>query len=256
MWLFCRMTKNGSQHSEDHFDVKKAGRPLYRIFTAVPPHYDLVNRIFTLKLDERWRKMAAREILAENPAKVMDLCTGTGDLALRIAKVADDKTEITGYDYSQPMLDLARKKAAREGKTGIRFINGDAAEMPFPDDYFDSIGIAFAFRNLTFKNHDTQKFLKEIHRVLRQGGRFVIIESSQPKYGWLKFLFRLWTRFFVYPVGSIVSGNRSAYKYLSHSVINYFRPEEICELLKRSGFSQVNFRRLTGGISALHIAVK
>jgi demethylmenaquinone methyltransferase / 2-methoxy-6-polyprenyl-1,4-benzoquinol methylase len=248
--------KEGSQYPENPFNMRSASRPLYRIFTAVPPSYDLINRIFTMRLDERWRKLAAKDILAENPAKIMDLCTGTGDLAIRLAKMTDGRTDITGYDYSQPMLDLALKKAARAGKAEIRFIQGDAAEMPFPDDYFDSIGIAFAFRNLTFKNHDTKRFLKEIHRVLRPGGRFVIVESSQPKYVWLRFLFRLWTRFFVFPVGSIVSGNGPAYKYLSYSVIHYYKPEEVCELLMGFGFSKVNYKRLAGGISALHIAVK
>src|SRR5512136_3089773 len=142
------MTEKTPQHPENPFELKRKGRPLYRIFTAVPPSYDLINRIFTLRLDERWRKIATEEILAENPAKIMDLCTGTGDLAVRLAKMTDGKAEITGYDYSQPMLDLAHKKAARAGKGQIRFIKGDAAEMPFPENYFDSIGIAFAFRNL------------------------------------------------------------------------------------------------------------
>jgi demethylmenaquinone methyltransferase / 2-methoxy-6-polyprenyl-1,4-benzoquinol methylase len=251
----CMMKKN-TRHLENPFDLKRKGRPLYRIFAAVPPSYDLINRIFTLRLDERWRKIAARDILAGNPARIMDLCTGTGDLAVRLAKMTDGKTEIIGYDYSQPMLDLAHKKAVRAGMGKIRFVPGDAAEMPFLDNCFDSIGIAFAFRNLTFNNHDTERFLKEIHRVLKPGGPFVIVESSQPRYGWLKFLFRLWTQFFVYPVGSIVSGNKPAYKYLAYSVINYYEPEEICKLLKEFGFREVNFKRLTWGISALHIAVK
>jgi len=128
--------------------------------------------------------------------------------------------------------------------------------MPYPDGHFDAIGIAFAFRNLTFKNYDTPKFLAEIFRVLKPGGKFVIIESSQPKWGWLRVLFRAWTKYFVYPVGSLVSGNRPAYKYLSYSVIHYYKPEEICDLLKGYGFSEVTFQRLTGGISALHVAVK
>jgi demethylmenaquinone methyltransferase/2-methoxy-6-polyprenyl-1,4-benzoquinol methylase len=128
--------------------------------------------------------------------------------------------------------------------------------MPFSDNYFDSIGIAFAFRNLTFKNFDTPKFLHEIHRVLKPGGRFVIIESSQPKWGWLKMLFRAWTKYFVYPIGGLISGNRPAYKYLSYSVIHYYQPEEICDLLKDHGFSEVTFKRLTGGVAALHVAVK
>lgn len=235
---------------------KKKERPLYKIFTAVPPSYDLINRIFTLTLDEKWRKKAAGECLAENPLQVMDLCTGTGDLAVRLAKMGSGKVKITGYDYSQPMLDLAQKKALKKGVPVIDFRQGDAAAMPFPDNYFDSIGIAFAFRNLTFKNYDTPKFLKEIFRVLKPGGRFVIIESSQPRWRWLKVLFRGWTRFFVYPIGGLISGNRPAYKYLSYSVIHYYQPEEICDLLKEHGFSSVNFKRLTGGVAALHVAVK
>jgi demethylmenaquinone methyltransferase/2-methoxy-6-polyprenyl-1,4-benzoquinol methylase len=234
----------------------KEGRPLYKIFTAVPPSYDLINRIFTLRLDELWRKKAARECLAGEPARVMDLCTGTGDLAIRLAKMRDSKTVITGYDYSQPMLDLAGRKALKNNFRDIVFIQGDVAAMPFPDGHFDAVGIAFAFRNLTFKNFDTIRFLAEIHRVIRPGGRFVIIESSQPVWGWLRLLFRIWTKYFVYPIGSLISGNRPAYKYLAHSVVNYYKPEEICELLKPYGFSQVTFTRLTGGVAALHVAVK
>jgi len=92
--------------------------------------------------------------------------------------------------------------------------------------------------------------------VLKPGGRFVILESSQPRSIWLRFLFRLWTRLFVYPVGRIVSGDAPAYKYLLYSVINYYRPEEICLLLKEFGFSEIDFKRFMGGISALHVAVK
>jgi demethylmenaquinone methyltransferase/2-methoxy-6-polyprenyl-1,4-benzoquinol methylase len=186
----------------------------------------------------------------------MDLCTGTGDLAIRLAKMAPEGTEITGYDYSQPMLDLAKTKSLRHGFQDIVLTQGDAAAMPYPDGYFDAIGIAFAFRNLTFRNFDTPRFLAEIHRVLKPGGRFVIIESSQPEWPWLRALFRIYTRYFVYPVGSLISGNRPAYRYLSYSVIHYYKPEEICDLLKEYGFSEITFERLSGGISALHIAVK
>jgi demethylmenaquinone methyltransferase/2-methoxy-6-polyprenyl-1,4-benzoquinol methylase len=256
MDYFCHIMKKKSQAAVPLSETQKASRPLYKIFTAVPPSYDLINRLFTLRMDERWRIKAAHECLADHPLRVMDLCTGTGDLAVRLAKMTEGKAGITGYDYSQPMLDLATKKADRAGFGNIRFIQGDAAAMPFTDGYFDAIGIAFAFRNLTFKNHDTANFLREIHRVLKPGGRFVIIESSQPQRGWLRRLFRAWTRYFVYPVGSLVSGNKGAYKYLAHSVINYYQPEEICDLLRTYGFSEVTFKRLTGGVSALHVAVK
>lgn len=248
--------KNKSETNGASNGQKKENRPLYGIFTSVPPSYDLINRIFTLRLDEKWREKAAHECLAGNPEKILDLCTGTGDLAIRLAKMSREGNEITAYDYSRPMLELAHDKAKKAGKETIRFIQGDAADMPFEDGYFDSIGIAFAFRNLTFRNHDTPRFLKEIHRILKPGGRFVIIESSQPEKAWLRGLFRFYTRFFVFPVGSLISGNKGAYRYLSYSVIHYYHPEELSELLKNYGFSEVRFKRLFGGISALHVAVK
>lgn len=253
---FYNIMNKKSSHINALNEPPKEGRPLYKIFTAVPPNYDLINRIFTLRLDEKWRIQAAREILAGHPGKIQDLCTGTGDLAIRLAKMSGGEQEVVGYDYSEPMLDLAKRKAIKKRQAKIRFLQGDAASMPFADGYFDAIGIAFAFRNLTFKNHDTPKFLAEIHRILKPGGKFVIVESSQPRRAWLRALFRFYTRYFVYPVGSLVSGNKGAYKYLSYSVINYYKPEEICVLLKDYGFSEVTFKRLAGGISALHVAVK
>ena len=253
---FCNIMKKNSQHTGSLANPQKEGRPLYKIFTAVPPSYDLINRIFTLRLDEKWRILAAQECLAGHPGKILDLCTGTGDLAIRLAKMSSGKQEIIGYDYSEPMLDLAKRKAIKRKQANIRFLQGDAAAMPFTDGYFDTIGIAFAFRNLTFKNHDTPKFLAEIHRILKPGGKFVIVESSQPKWPWLRALFRFYTRYIVYPVGSLVSGNKGAYRYLSYSVIHYYKPEDICVLLKDYGFSEVTFKRLAGGISALHVAVK
>jgi demethylmenaquinone methyltransferase/2-methoxy-6-polyprenyl-1,4-benzoquinol methylase len=253
---FCIEMKNNSLQSSSASGPKKGERPLYKIFTAVPPSYDLINRLFTLRLDERWRQKAVLACLEGHPMMVMDLCTGTGDLAIRLAKKSDGKQEITAYDYSKPMLDIAKKKAAKAGQSRIIFIQGDAAAMPFQDGSFDVIGIAFAFRNLTFRNHDTPKFLAEIHRVLKPGGKFVIIESSQPYRPWLRALFRFYSRYIVYPMGSLISGNKSAYKYLSYSVINYYQPEEIIKLLKDHGFSDVSFKRLAGGISALHTAVK
>lgn len=233
-----------------------SSRPLNKVFTDVPKRYDLINRLFSWRLDERWRIKAAGECLEGDPQRFMDLCTGTGDLAIRIARKSKGRMEITGYDYSVPMLEVAKVKAKEAGTPDISFIHGDAANMPFPNDHFDTIGIAFAFRNLTYKNFDTPSFLKEIHRVLKPGGRFVIVESSQPKYKWLKGLFRFYTRNIVYPLGGWISGNKPAYKYLSNSVINYYTPDEIVTLLKEYGFSSVNYQQLTGGIAAIHVAVK
>jgi demethylmenaquinone methyltransferase/2-methoxy-6-polyprenyl-1,4-benzoquinol methylase len=253
-------SKLKTQHSKLEISMSShadySNRPLNKVFTDVPRRYDLINRMFSWRLDERWRKKAAHECLANDPERFMDLCTGTGDLAIRLANRTNGEMEIIGYDYSKPMLELARVKAEQSGVKNIAFIFGDAASMPFPDGHFDTVGIAFAFRNLTYKNFDTPKFLAEINRVLKPGGRFVIVESSQPKWRWLKGLFRFYTRYFVYPLGSRISGNRPAYKYLSNSVINYYSPDEVCELLNKYGFSEVTYEQLTGGIAAVHVAIK
>lgn len=233
-----------------------SNRPLNKIFTAVPPNYDLINRLFTWRMDECWRKKTARLCLENDPAEVMDLCTGTGDLAIRLARESGGKAKITGYDYSRPMLEKAEEKAARTGITGMDFIFGDAADMPFGDGRFDAIGIAFAFRNLTFKNPDASRFLNEIHRVLKPGGRFVIVESSQPKNRIIRALFRLYTRNMVFLMGAFISSNKAAYRYLAHSVIHYYTPEEVEELLKKHGFSSANHTPLFFGAAAIHIAVK
>lgn len=230
----------------------KDSRPLYKIFSTVPPSYDLINRLFTWRLDERWRRKATKIILEDRPQRVMDLCTGTGDLAIRIEKMAGSGTLVTGFDYSQPMLDIAEQKAKKSGAGQITFILGDAAEIPFPDGHFDAIGIAFAFRNLTYKNRDSKKFLAEIYRVLKPGGKFVVVESSQPSKLVVRFLFRVYTKTMVYYLGSWISGNKTAYRYLANSVIDYFGPEEVMALLREAGFREVNYIPLMAGVSAIH----
>jgi len=232
-------------------------RPLYSIFTAVPPHYDLVNRIFTWGLDERWRRRTARICLSSQPKQVMDLCCGTGDLAVWLAKLAPTGTEITGLDYSQPMLTRAKEKIGYFSlKTSVNFVHGDVGDLPFPDGHFDSIGISFAFRNLTYKNPNTRRYLAEVVRVLKPGGRFVIVESSQPPNKMIRKIAHVYLRLFVYRVGSWISKNRPAYKYLSESARNFYTAEELSDLLVNAGFNKVTFKRLLFGATAIHIAVK
>lgn len=232
-------------------------KPLHRIFTAVPRRYDLINRIITFGLDQRWRREAAKECLASHPGRVLDIGCGTGDLVLNLARLADDDVALIGLDYSRPMLEIATRKAARLAKKGkITFIYGDAANLPFPDGYFDGVGISFAFRNLTYKNPLTSRHLAEVLRVLSPGGRYVIVESSQPKSKLIRKLYHFYLRWFVYPVGYLLSGNKGAYSYLAESATRFYTAEEVKEMLLAAGFRQVSFRRFFFGAAALHIAVK
>lgn len=232
-------------------------RPLHGMFTAVPPRYDLINHVITWFMDTRWRRLAAETCLLNNPKRVLDLCCGTGDLALNMAGMAGGAMEITGLDYSQPMLEIAAAKAEAAGlDKEVNFLEGDAARLPFPDGHFDCVGISFAFRNLTYKNPDTAAYLAEVVRVLAPGGRFVIVETSQPASGLIRRLYHAYLRCFTGPVGQLLSGNRGAYHYLAESARRFFGPAEVKDLLLKAGFSGFEHRPLMLGATAVYVAVK
>ena len=221
------------------------------MFMAVPSSYDLLNRLLTFRLDEHWRGRAVREILSGKPGRVLDLCTGTGDLAIRLAKYSVKGTEVYALDYSEPMLEKAGKKVAKRKLEGLRFIHGDAASMPFSDGYFDRVGIAFALRNLTFRNPDSEKFLAEILRILKPGGVFIAVETSQPENFILRWIFHFYLRYITSWLGGIISGHRSAYRYLSWSAINYHTPDELLAVFLNAGFTKVEYKALMGGVAGL-----
>lgn len=232
-------------------------KPLHAMFTALPPRYDLINHVVTWCLDKRWRRKAARECLSARPHRVLDLCCGTGDLAIDLARLAPHDIEITGLDFSQPMLDIAAKKAALAAEGGtITFIHGDAADLPFADGYFDCVGISFAFRNLTYQNPMTAKYLAQIWRVLPEGGRFVAVETSQPKSRLVRWFYHRYLRWFVAPIGRWLSGNKDAYRYLAESTTRFFTPEELRAMMKAAGFGEVFFRPLFLGAVAIMVATK
>lgn len=231
--------------------------PLHQMFTAVPPRYDLINHIITWGLDKRWRRKIAAECLALHPDKVLDLCCGTGDLAINLAQLARNGTEITGTDYSEPMLEIAVQKAALlPPDKKPSFIYANAANLPFPDDYFDCVGISFAFRNLTYKNSSAERYIAEVLRVLKPGGRFVIVETTQPGLKLIRALYHLYLRWFAYRVGSYLSGNRGAYRYLAESAARFYDSGEVKELLTASGFRRVYFKPLLFGVAGIHTAIK
>ena len=231
------------------------GRPLQRMFSEVPRRYDLINRLFTLRFDEKWRRMAAAECLKGSAARILDLCTGTGDLAFRLADGAGAQSLIFGMDFSMPMLEVACVKTARRGAS-IGFIAGDAAKLPFRDNTFDVIGTAFAFRNLTYRNPGRDRYLSEILRVLAPGGKFVVVESSQPRLRIVRAAVHWYMKAAVSFTGGLISGQRGAYRYLAHSAINFYNPDELADLLRSAGFSRVEYRMLLGGVAAIHVVWK
>jgi demethylmenaquinone methyltransferase/2-methoxy-6-polyprenyl-1,4-benzoquinol methylase len=232
-------------------------KPLHEIFTTVPDRYDLINRIFTWGLDKRWRLKTARLCLITHPDTVLDLCCGTGDLAISLAQLAPSLTRVIGLDYSPPMLEKATLKASHvQQNSPLNFVHGDVGDLPFPDEYFDSIGISFAFRNLTYNNPNTTRYLSEIFRVLKNGGQFVIVESSQPPNKIIRKIDHLYLRTFVRWMGTFLSKNKPAYNYLTESARKFYTAEELSDLLAQAGFSAVTLKRLFFGATAIHIAIK
>jgi len=237
--------------------MEKTPQPLHGMFTAVPPRYDLVNSIITLGLDKRWRRLAAQTCLETTPQSIIDIGCGTGDLAINIARLAAKGMVIRGLDYSPPMLEKARRKAEKAGVSQrVRFIEGQASQLPFLDTSFDCAAISFAFRNLTYKNPVKDAHIAEVLRILKPGGRYVIVESSQPENSFIRACFHLYLRAFVMPLGIIISGNKSAYKYLSESARRYYSPSEVKDMLIARGFSRVRYRPLLFGAAGIHVATK
>jgi demethylmenaquinone methyltransferase / 2-methoxy-6-polyprenyl-1,4-benzoquinol methylase len=225
------------------------------MFTDIPPRYDLINHLITWRMDRGWRHQAALTCLTSRPQRVLDLCCGTGDLAVNIANLADYSLSIQGLDYSQPMLNIASQKAAGSGKS-IVFTQGDASRLPYKDAEFDCVGISFAFRNLTYKNSLVEAHLSEIVRVLKSGGRFVIVESSQPGNAFIRSLYHFYMRAYVANIGAWFSGNRAAYRYLAESACQYFSPFEMKSFLIKRGFKSVEYRPLFFGAAGIYTAVK
>jgi demethylmenaquinone methyltransferase/2-methoxy-6-polyprenyl-1,4-benzoquinol methylase len=155
------------------------------------------------------------------------------------------------------MLDIAQRKAEKQGVSGkVKFIHGEATKIPFPDGYFECVGISFAFRNLTYLNPLRELHLAEVRRVLQPGGRYIIVESSQPGNTLVRTFFHLYLYAFVKPAGILLSGEKGAYRYLAESAARYYSPTEVRKMLLRAGFNEVTYRPLFFGAAGIHVATR
>jgi len=229
---------------------------LKQMFNSVATKYDLLNRLLTWTLDETWRENCAQQCASKGV--IVDLCCGTGDLALHILKHVALKTCVVGVDFSKAMLTRAADKncADSAGKRNVSFILADAANLPFRDGVVDCTGISFSFRNLVYRNPQAKSCLKEALRSLRPGGKFICVETSQPRRQLLRILYHLYLMKTVPLVGWLVSQRKEAYRYLAVSAANFPTAEEIADMLLNMGFLEVSFRRLAFGVIALHVGTK
>ena len=208
------------------------------MFDRIAPVYDAMNRTMTAGLDGRWRRATVAAVVLPGDA-VLDACCGTGDLAIACARAGG---HVTGLDFSEPMLERARRKAPE-----LEWVRADLLDLPFGDESFDAATVGFGVRNV----EDLDRALRELRRVLRPGGRLGILEITEPR-GLLRPFYRLWF-YGIVPllVGRVLRGG-SAYSYLPASVRRFPGPEDLSALLERAGFGDVRFRLLAGGIVALH----
>jgi demethylmenaquinone methyltransferase/2-methoxy-6-polyprenyl-1,4-benzoquinol methylase len=221
-----------------------------RMFDRIAGPYDLMNRLMTAGLDQRWRALAATEAGVGPGAHVLDACCGTGDLALALAQKVGPNGRVTGLDFSEKMLEKARDKPLPEGAAGIEWVRGDATTMPFADGSFAAATVGFGIRNLP----DVDAGLRELARVVRSGGRIVVLEITTPTRPPLSSFYRLWFDRLIPLLGRVFDS--SAYTYLPASVRRFPGPDELGEAFYRAGIGQVRYRLLAGGIMALHVGVR
>ncbi|HKV23042.1 MAG TPA: bifunctional demethylmenaquinone methyltransferase/2-methoxy-6-polyprenyl-1,4-benzoquinol methylase UbiE [Candidatus Acidoferrum sp.] len=233
-----------------------ASHKVREMFTEIAPRYDLLNHLLSLQIDRSWRARAARllrPILEREDALVLDLCCGTGDLALALRERG--RARIIGADFAHTMLVRARKKSGMgQNASGhgepLSLAEADALRLPFASESFDLVTTAFGFRNLA----NYEGGLREIHRVLKPGGTIAILEFTEPPDNFFGNLYRWYFNTALPRVGGIISGHRDAYSYLPRSVSRFFRPAQLAELLATAGYESAQYRTWTLGTVALHTA--
>lgn len=233
---------------------QKGHRPgsLRSMFQSISEDYDLLNHFLTFGLDRHWRRKAVRLCFDHSPRTILDLCCGTGDLILTIHERGGDGICSVGVDFADAMIEKAN---LRSGKSA-RLVIADAGQLPFGNDSFDCVATGFSFRNLLYKNPGLQGYLAEVLRILKQDGRFLILETSQPKKEIVRQIYHGYLRNLVPFIGGLVSGSRGAYAYLGKSALGFPASEDIEELLRTAGFREISFKPLLFGIVGIHIAVK
>jgi demethylmenaquinone methyltransferase / 2-methoxy-6-polyprenyl-1,4-benzoquinol methylase len=234
------------------FKLSDKGRGIRDMFDAIAPRYDLLNRLLSLGIDRRWRTFAVRQLELPERGCILDIATGTGDVALEIAAQTSSDVVIIGADFTQGMLVHGLKKIAATPYAGrIKLVNAPCEALPYPAETFDGVTIAFGIRNVV----DRQGGLNEMCRVLRPGGRVVILEFSQPKNRLFRNLYYFYFRKVLPWIGGLFS-KRSAYQYLPDSVLEFPGQEHFKQMMAQAGFRELRHHDLTCGIATVYVGSK
>jgi demethylmenaquinone methyltransferase/2-methoxy-6-polyprenyl-1,4-benzoquinol methylase len=221
------------------------------MFDSIASRYDLLNRLLSMGVDKGWRKKAIRSLKDIEPKQILDVATGTADLAIAALKLNPEK--VTGVDLSAQMLEVGREKvAAKNLSEKIELVKGDSEHLLFTDNKFDAVTVAFGVRNF----EHLQQGIDEMHRVLRPGGKIAILEFSKPKAFPFKQVYDFYFRYVLPMWGGLISKNKSAYTYLPESVKHFPEGTEFVAYLNRAGFKEAKVNTLTFGICSLYTAIK
>jgi len=233
--------------------VKKPGSKgaqVERMFAAIAPRYDLLNHLLSLNTDRLWRRFTVKQlrpVLRRPGAIALDLCCGTADLALELGRYAP----VIGLDFCHPMLVLGQEKIESR-QAPVALTEGDALNLPFAGEQFDVVTIAFGLRNL----EAVERGLAEIHRMLKPGGKAAILEFSRPVVPVFSHIFRFYFKHLLPRIGTLVSGVNGPYQYLHDSVQSFPDQEQLAVMMRQTGFVNVIYHNLSGGVAALHVGEK
>jgi demethylmenaquinone methyltransferase / 2-methoxy-6-polyprenyl-1,4-benzoquinol methylase len=243
---------------EESATSREQARRVREMFATIAARYDLLNHLLSVNIDKRWRRRVAKTLNATFPpgplshkseARILDVACGTGDLSLTLFESGNAR--VVGLDFCRPMLRIATSKASRRGFE-VPFIEGDALSLPFRDRSFEAATIAFGLRNLA----GVEAGFEELFRVLKPGGRVLVLEFSKPTTPVLRSLFRIYFTKVLPLFGGLISGSMSAYQYLPDSVSRFPDQRELASMMRRVGFAEVTFQNLTGGVAALHLGMR
>ncbi|MDE6651794.1 MAG: bifunctional demethylmenaquinone methyltransferase/2-methoxy-6-polyprenyl-1,4-benzoquinol methylase UbiE [Paramuribaculum sp.] len=222
------------------------------MFDNIAPAYDFMNRAMTLGVDKLWRKAMVKTLARHGAEDILDVATGTGDVAIQIARTIEG-SKLTGIDLSENMIEVGRKKIAEAALSDrITLLQGDCLDLPMPDNSFDAVTVAYGVRNFS----NLSKGYQQMARVLRPGGMLAVLELSTPQSSLVRPLYNLYTRSIIPAVGRMISKDSSAYTYLPKSIEAVPQGERMLDLMRQAGLEQARCRRFTFGVCTLYTAVK
>jgi len=222
------------------------------MFDKISPRYDFLNRLLSLRQDTFWRGQMVRAAKLEPGSRVMDVACGTCDVALEISAQLRDRVKIFGIDFSLGMLTLGRKKLLHKKNSTVDLLNADGLHLPFKNDKFDAVFIAFGIRNIM----DRHRAIHQFYKTLKKDGRLVVLELTTPEKGFFRQIYLGYFKKILPLVGSFFSKHTNAYSYLPESVLNFPDPVSFSKIMKGAGFKQIRFKQMTFGIVTLFVGVK